>query len=176
LSHKRRIIADEYRTSQVGPDRLRWFLNDTYHTFGIPEAEGIVQNMSEHKLTFSDGSIPKSWAELKELTNPLMTEFRLKKEADDLEAERMAFERRIERLEWNYNHPSRWFWPGEDDPHTSITPQEMSTMESLHPGYTEHIRKVCAELENTGIIQTWNIDATSAFQARLVSLGIASAL
>ena len=175
-SQKRRVITANYKGSQVNPDRLRWFLNDTYHTFGMTEAEGIVKNLSEHKLTFSDGSSPKSWAELKALTNPLMTEFRLSQEASDAEAVQLTFDCRIDVLEWNYNHPSRWFWPGEADPRQSITREEMAAMELLHPGYSEHIRKVCAELTNTGVINRWDVDEANAFQARLVSLGIAKEL
>ena len=65
-----------YKSRQIKPERLRWFLNDTFHTFGVTEAEGIAQNLAEHKITFSDGSVPTSWAELKALTTPLMAEFK----------------------------------------------------------------------------------------------------
>jgi len=76
LEMKLLYLKMNYKGGQIKPDRLRWFLNDTFHTFGVTEAEGIAQNLSEHKITFSDGSVPKSWAELKALTTPLLEEFK----------------------------------------------------------------------------------------------------
>lgn len=82
LDMKTVYLQRSYKSRQIKPERLRWFLNDTFHTFGVTEAEGIAQNLAEHKIKFSDESVPKSWAELKALTSPLMTEFKARAESE----------------------------------------------------------------------------------------------
>jgi len=83
LEIKTIYLKRSYKSRQVKPDRLRWFLTDTYHTFGVTEEEGIAQNLEQHKITFSDESVPKSWAELKLIVNPLMTEFKATAKAEE---------------------------------------------------------------------------------------------
>ena len=178
LAQKERIIRGYYRGRQIKPDRLRWFLTDTYHTFGMTEAETIVKNMAEHNVTFSDESVPTTWADLKAITNPLMTEFRLQKEAEEAKAAESLFKERITRLEFNLQHPCRWFFcaaNGEGNPRYCITDQEKAAMEAKHPGYGSHIDKVCAQLESVGgpIYKSWpSSEEAEALNAILVAEGI----
>ena len=175
LAQKEHIIMGYYKARQIQPDKLRWFLNDTYHTFGMTEAETIVKNMADHNVEFSDESVPTSWADLKAITNPLMTEFRLQKEAEEAKAAERRFKNRIERLEFNLKHPSRWFWPrGEGNPRYCITEQEMAAMEAKHPGYGAHIKKVCQELDLAGgpIRDPWSAAAADALEAKLIAKGL----
>lgn len=174
LAQKERIIMGYYKARQITPHRLRWFLNDVYHTFGMTEAETIVKNMAEHNLTFSDESVPTTWADLKTLTNPLMAEFRAHFEAEEAKMAKKRLDHRIESLEFNLQHPCRWFWPCEGNPRHCITEEEKATMEAKHPGYRTHIEMVCQELDLIGgrIKDAWTAEAADALNAKLVAKGI----
>ena len=176
LDMKTIYLASSYKSRQIKPERLRWFLNDTYHTFGMTEALTITQNLAEHKIKFSDGSVPTSWAELKALTSPLMTEFKAAQDEEEQSRRRKILESSVDMLELNYKNPSRWFWPGGCNPiYNPPSAEMMEVMEQKIPGYREHFAKVRAEFAKTGVIQqVRSLEAEKNLHAHLVKLGIAS--
>lgn len=177
LAQKQRIIMGYYKARQIQPERLRWFLNDVYHTFGMTEAETIMKNMADHKVEFPEESIPTNWAELKAITNPLMAEFRAHFEAEEAKMAKQRLDHRIESLEFNLQHPCRWFWPCEGNPRYCITEEEKAVMEAKHPGYRAHIDLICQELDLIGgrIKDVWTAEGADALNAKLVAKGIKGA-
>ena len=179
---KRDKLMREYKQKQIDFISLICFHNHLVH-IGTPvtDDEGFKAAMEKAKVTFSDGEKPVdvAWdggAALRIVTT-LLDELRAMREEEDAKWKARRLRERVEYLEWNFKHPCRWFWPGEQHPRYSIRPDEMAEMERLHPGYRRHIDLVCEHINHLGIrahVQ-WSPENSAALDARLRQLGIITA-
>jgi hypothetical protein len=180
LATKKDKILRDYKKKQIDFISLITFYNHLVH-IGTPVTDeaGFKATMEKTGVTFSDGEKPVNvaWDDggvLKTITI-LLDEMRSMKAEEDAKWRAKRLKERIEYLEWNYKHPSRWFWPGEGHPSYSITVEEMTEMERIHPAYRSHIALVCTHLYSMGHKAGWirTPETEAALQARLVDLGIA---
>jgi hypothetical protein len=151
LATKNRELLGEYKEKQIDFISLICFHNHLVH-IGTPvtDDEGFKAAMENAKVIFSDGEKPVevAWdggAALR-IVATLLSELRVMREEEDAKWKAKRLRERVEYLEWNFKHPCRWFWPGEQHPRYSIKPDEMAEMERLHPGYRHHIELVCEHM------------------------------
>ena len=165
-----------YKKEQVTPYLVRRFLSDMrpYFTDGKGEAELIAGAYAKNPITFSDGRVITTYVEAEASLAALADEFDAWDEEDRVKEKSELMRSRVSVLEWNMNHPVRWFWPGEGNPNYCITEEEKEEMERLHPGYRGHLRRICAEFNSQGgvIRDPWSRERTDALHARLVVCGI----
>ena len=153
-SKKDRLLR-EYRQKQIDFISLICFRNHlVYADNPVSDDEGLKAAMEKARVTFSDGEKPVevAWdggAALSIVTT-LLDELRGIREEEDAKWKAKRLRERVEYLEWNFKHPCRWFWPGEQHPRYSIKPDEMAEMERLHPGYRRHIDLVCTHINSLG--------------------------
>ncbi len=149
-SKKDRLLR-EYRQKQIDFISLICFRNHlVYADNPVSDDEGLKAAMEKARVTFSDGEKPVevAWdggAALSIVTT-LLDELRGIREEEDAKWKAKRLRERVEYLEWNFKHPCRWFWPGEQHPRYSIKPDEMAEMERLHPGCRRHIDLICQEI------------------------------
>jgi len=178
-SKKDRLLR-EYRQKQIDFISLICFRNHlVYADNPVSDDEGLKAAMEKARVTFSDGEKPVevAWdggAALSIVTT-LLDELRGIREEEDAKWKAKRLRERVEYLEWNFKHPCRWFWPGEQHPRYSIKPDEMAEMERLHPGYRRHIDLVCSHINSLGY-KVGNEDGAKALNIRLVELGIMKAV
>ena len=177
---KRDTLMRDYKKKQIDFISLITFYNGLVHTKPVVTDEaGFKGVMEKMGLIFSDGEKPVNvtWDEGKALQtiNDLLDEMRSMKVEDDAKWRVKRLKQRIEYLEWNLKHPSRWFWAGESHPSYSITAEEITEMERLHPGYRSHIALVCTHLYSMGHKARWirSPETEADLEARLIDLGIA---
>jgi hypothetical protein len=177
---KRDTLMRDYKKKQIDFISLIAFYNHLVHANpAVTDEAGFKGAMEKTGLIFSDGEKPVSvaWDEgnALQILNALLDEMRSMKAEEDAKWRVKRLKERIEYLEWNLKHPSRWFWAGESHPSYSITAEEMTEMERLHPGYRSHIALVCTHLYSMGHKAGWmrSPENSIALDARLVELGIA---
>ena len=178
---KRNKLMREYNQKQIDSTSLIIFHNQLVH-IGTPVSndEGLKMAMEKARVSFSDGEKPVevAWGEgALDIVVTLLDELRLTREEEEAKSAARRLKQEVEYLEWNYKHPSRWFWSKERHPRYSIKPDEMAEMERLHPGYRRHIDLVCHHINHMGIRAhvAWSPENAEALNNRLRELGIASA-
>ena len=178
---KKDKLLREYKSKQIDFISLICFRNNlVYVETPVTDDEGLKAAMEKAKVVFSDGEKPvelawKDGAAL-EIVNSLLEELTVMREEEKAKWKAREFKQRIEYLEWNLKHPSRWFWPGEREPSYSITVEEIDEMERLHPGYRSHIALVCTHLHSLRYKagEQWTSENETALRIRLCELGIMS--
>ena len=178
---KKDKLLREYKSKQIDFISLICFRNHlVYVETPVTDDEGLKAAMEKAKVVFSDGEKPvevawKDGAAL-EIVNSLLEELNVMREEENAKWKAREFKQRIEYLEWNLKHPSRWFWPGEREPSYSITVEEIDEMERLHPGYRSHIALVCTHLHSLRYKagEQWTSENETALRIRLCELGIMS--
>jgi len=178
---KKDRLLKEYNAKQIDLISLMIFHNHLV-CIGTPvsDDEGFKAAMEKAHVIFSDGEKPVdvAWdggAALRIVTT-LLDELRAMREEEDAKWKAKRLRERVEYLEWNFKHPSRWFWPGEQHPRYCIRPDEMAEMERLHPGYRRHIDLICDHINHLGHTAGWALspENNEALIKRLKELGIAS--
>lgn len=179
---KREKLLREYKQKQIDLTSLNIFRNHLVY-IGTPVSndEGFKRAMEKARVSFSDGEKPVevTWddgAALRSVAT-LIDELRVMREEEQAKWAAWRFKERIEHLEFNLKAACRWFWPGEQHPRYSISPEEMAEMERLHPGYRAHIDLVCDHINHMGYRASWaqSPENNVALIKRLKELGIMAA-
>jgi hypothetical protein len=181
LASKKDRLLREYKLKQIDFISLITFQNHLIY-IGTPVAddEGFKAAMEKARVFFSDGEkqVDVAWdgGAALEIVTTLLDELRAMREEEDAKWKAKRLRERVEYLEWNFKHPSRWFWPGEQHPRYCIRPDEMAEMERLHPGYRRHIDLICDHINHLGHTAGWALspENNEALIKRLKELGIAS--
>lgn len=182
LATKKDKLLREYKLKQIDFFSLIIFHNHLVY-IGTPVADdkGFKAVMEKAHVVFSDGEkqVDLAWdgGTTLEIVTTLLSELRLMREEEDAKWKARRLKERIEYLQWNFKHPSRWFWPGEQHPRYSITREEMAEMERLYPGYRRHIDLVCDHINQLGYKAGWerSPENNAELNKRLRELGIAIA-
>jgi len=181
FASKKDRLLQEYREKQIDFMSLISFHNQlVYINPPVADDEGFKAAMEKAQVTFSDGEKPLevAWDDgaALHIVTTLLEELSRMREEEKAKWKARELKQRIEYLEWNLNHPSRWFWLGESHPSYSITLEELSEMERLHPGYRSHIALVCTHLHTMGYRagQERSSENEAALRVRLRQLGIMS--
>ena len=177
---KRDMLIREYKQKQIYFTSLIIFHNHlVYIGTPVTDDEGLNAAMEKVGVAFSDGEKPVdvAWnggAALSTVVS-LLDELRAMREEENAKWNARRLKQEVEYLEWNYKHPSRWFWSKDRHPRYSIRPDEMAEMERLHPGYRHHMDLVCENINHMGSRAgvAWSPENSAALDKRLVELGIA---
>ncbi len=175
LATKNRELLREYRQKQIEFTPLIVFYNHlTCIGPAVTDEAGFKVAMENAKVVFSDETVAWDNGAVLDTVKALLNEMRAIKAEEDAMWKVRRFKERVEYLEWNFKHPSRWFWPGEQHPRYSITQEEMAEMERVHPGYRRHIGLVCDHMNSLGHgagVQ-WSPENNASLIKRLEGLGI----
>lgn len=179
LASKHDMLMREYRQRQIDFISLTIFHNHlVYIDPPVTNDEGFKEAMEKANVTFSDGEKPVivAWdngAALRTVIT-LLDELTVMREEEKAKWKARQMKERIEYLEFNLKHPSRWFWSGECHPSYNITGEEMTEMERLHPGYRDHMALVCSHLHRFGrrAYWTWTPENDAILEVHLKELGI----
>lgn len=183
LDTKRRQILDDYRKLQIDFNQLIIFYNNLVHSnLVVKDDEDFRRAMEKCRVVFvdeSDSPVELSWesGDPLNIVQAILAEHRAFKTEEDGRQRKKRMKERIEYLEWNLEHPSRWFWSHDQHPTYSITAEELAEMERLHPGYRDHIARVCTHIGSLGwrAGTVWSVENAEKLDARLRHLGIISA-
>lgn len=181
LAAKKDILLRQYKEKQIDFISLNTFYcHLVYIGTPVSNDEGFKAAMEKAQVTFSDGEKPLevAWDDgaALHIVTTLLEELSRMREEEKAKWKARELKQRIEYLEWNLKHPSRWFWLGESHPSYSITAEELSEMERLHPGYRSHVALVCTHLHTMGYRagQERSSENEAALRVRLRELGIMS--
>jgi hypothetical protein len=181
LAAKKDRLLRQYKEKQIDFISLICFRNHlVYAETPVTDDEGLKVAMEKAQVTFSDGEKPLevAWSDgaALHIVTTLLEELSRMREEEKAKWKARELKQRIEYLEWNLKHPSRWFWLGESHPSYSITLEELDEMERLHPGYRSHIALVCTHLRTMGYRggQERSSENEAALRVRLRQLGIMS--
>ena len=181
LAAKKDRLLCQYKEKQIDFISLHTFYcHLVYIGTPVSNDEGFKAAMEKARVTFSDGEKPLevAWDDggALHIVTTLLEELSRMREEEKAKWKARELKERIEYLEWNLKHPSRWFWLGESHPSYSITAEELSEMERLHPGYRSHIALVCTHLHTMGYRagQQRSSENEAALRVRLRELGIMS--
>ena len=178
LATKNRELLGEYKQKQIELTPLTVFHTHLTYWRPVTDEAGFKVAMENAKVIFSDGKKPLevSWdgGAALDIITTLLNELQVMRKEEETKWKAKRLRERVEYLEWNLKNPSRWFWPGEQDPRYNIRPDEMAEMERLHPGYRVHIDLICQHINTMGYKRgsQWNEDISRSLNARLIELGI----
>jgi hypothetical protein len=179
---KREKLMRQYKDKQIDFTHLIIFHNHLVHFKpAVTDEETFKQAMEKARVIFSDGEKPVEvgWGDgvALDIVTALLDEMRERKAEEDARWKALHLKERVDYLEFNLKHPSRWFWSQDQHPRYSITAEEMVEMEKRNPGYGRHIALVCQHLNTLGHGAGWERteDSIKALDARLRELGIIKA-
>jgi hypothetical protein len=183
LQTKRRQLLDVYKKRQIDFNQLIIFYNNLVHSNPVvSDDEDFKKAMEKCRVVFvdeSDSPVEISWesGEPLNIVEAILAEHRTFQEEEAARLRKQRLKERIEYLEWNLKHPSRWFWSHDQHPTYSITAEELAEMERLHPGYRNHIARVCTHIGSLGwrAGTVWSVENAEALDARLRQLEIITA-
>ncbi len=151
LATKNRELLGEYKKKQIELTPLIIFYNHlTCIGPAVTDEAGFKAAMENANVVFSDKTVTWDNGAALDTVKALLNEMRAMKAEEDAKWKARRLKERMEYLEWNFKHPSRWFWPGEQHPRYSITQEEIAEMERVHPGYRAHIDLVCDHINHMG--------------------------
>ena len=178
LETKNQELLGKYKQKQIELIPLMVFYNHLTYWRPVTDEAGFKVAMENAKVIFSDGKKPLevSWdgGAALDIITTLLNELQVMRKEEETKWKAKRLRERVEYLEWNLKNPSRWFWPGEQDPRYNIRPDEMAELERLHPGYRVHIDLICQHINTMGYKRgsQWNEDISRSLNARLIELGI----
>ena len=178
LATKNRELLREYKQNQIEFTPLIVFYNHlTCIGQAVTDEAGFKAAMEKAHVVFSDPEVAWDNGAALDTVKALLDEMRAIKAEEHVKWKVRRLKERVEYLEWNFKHPSRWFWPGEQHPRYSITREEMAEMERLYPGYRRHIDLVCDHINQLGYKAGWerSPENNAELNKRLRELGIAIA-